>query len=278
LTAADRWTWIDIVRRARLGRTTKGVAYLVATYADTDGSHIFPGIATVAVAAEVDYKTAKKALAELVAKGLLERVASRTGRRGIGDEYRLILGDDLQELVEVLSPAQFELAAEKFRDANRRSKRTKGTGNADPRPELEGRGTPAPVPSTDEEEGRGTAEPQNDEGRGTGGAQDGERESAVHNHDLNTTTTYPTDEDLRTAVTVPSDPTPDQDPDISDEVQLPLARPELLPTEPPVPLLRLVPAVGSRRWSSRGQDAIAEAMARRAAARERHQQEAGETA
>jgi hypothetical protein len=55
-----------------------------------------------------------------------------------------------------------------------------------------------------------------------------------------------------------------------------------IPDEVVAPVLRLVtddrPAVGSRRWSSRGQDAIAEAMARRAAARAAHQQTAGESA
>lgn len=55
-----------------------------------------------------------------------------------------------------------------------------------------------------------------------------------------------------------------------------------IPSSDEIPVLRLVtdtprPTVGSRRWSSRGADAIAEAMARRAAARAQHQN-AGETA
>jgi hypothetical protein len=213
LTAADRWTWIDIVRRARLGRTTKGVAYLVATYADTDGTRIFPGVATVAVAAEVDYKTAKKALAELVTKGLLERVATHARVRGGATEYRLVLADDLQEHVEVLSPAEFELEAERKRKANRRDR----TGNARPRTKPDVQGTAAPVPDEPEETRTGNGVPADEGCTGNGVPSYGEPESAVHNHDLNTTTTYPTDEDLRTAVTVPSDPTPDQDRDISDE-------------------------------------------------------------
>lgn len=71
--------------------------------------------------------------------------------------------------------------------------------------------------------------------------------------------------DLDLTVTGPRTHDAAEDPIFSDELA--------------APVLRLVtdrPTVGSRRWSSRSQDAIAEAMARRAAARAAHHDNAGE--
>jgi hypothetical protein len=191
----DRWTWIDIVRRAKLGRTVKGVAFLLATYADNDGTRVFPGIATVAVAAEVDYKTAKQALQALVKAGLLERVSSLR-RRGSGSEYKLILADVLLERTEVLSPAQFELAVETVRDRNR-----SGTGHRVPRTRRAVRATADPVQADEPEASTGNGVPPTDSSTGRLTPQYGERRSAVHNHYMNTGTTSPTDEEVRTAVT-----------------------------------------------------------------------------
>lgn len=197
MTAADRWTWIDIVRRARLGRTTKGVAFLLATFADNDGSRVFPGVATVSVAAEIDYKTAKRAIAELVKAGLLERIESPGRVRGSATVYRLILAEDLLDRIEVLTPAAFELETERKRDANRR------TGNARPRTKPDVQGTAHPVPDGPDGPGTGAPVPPADPGTGNGCPEYGERLSAVHNQDLDTTTTSPAEGEIRTAVTGP---------------------------------------------------------------------------
>ncbi len=106
--------WTDLVRRARLGRTVKAVALMIATYADADGTRVYPGIATLAVACEIDYKTVQKALAELRRVGLL-RLVRRSGRRGQADVYRLVIAAELLDLVEVLDPNQFHLAADRLR-------------------------------------------------------------------------------------------------------------------------------------------------------------------
>ncbi|WP_426502581.1 hypothetical protein ACPPVO_33715 [Dactylosporangium sp. McL0621] len=41
--------WLDVVRRARLGRTPKAVALMLATYADNDGRRVFPSVTRLAV-------------------------------------------------------------------------------------------------------------------------------------------------------------------------------------------------------------------------------------
>ncbi|MGI5238600.1 helix-turn-helix domain-containing protein [Dactylosporangium sp. CA-139066] len=102
--------WTDVVRRARLGRTTKAVALTMATYADNDGSRVFPGVARLAVDCELTYNVVQGALRTLRTAGLIE-VVRRASRRGQADEYRLILAANILDRVEVLTPAQVATAA-----------------------------------------------------------------------------------------------------------------------------------------------------------------------
>jgi hypothetical protein len=203
--------WTDVVRRARLGRTTKHIAWTLATFADfADGSRVYPGLATLAVAAEVDYKTAKRAVAALLAAGLIETVKAHPGVRNRGTEYRLILSDELLERVDVLSPAQFSKAAESTREANARRR---GTGAPSPRTpggqpvdnpvdNSEVQGTADPVLA---EGVQGTAVPQPGRVRGTARPQYRERLSAITPIEQPTTTTSHKTADLRTAVTLVED-------------------------------------------------------------------------
>lgn len=103
--------WTDVVRRARLGRTTKAVALMLATYADNDGSRVFPGVARLAVDCELTYNVIQTALKSLRAAGLIE-VVRKAVRRRHADEYRLILADDVLDRIDVLTPAQIADAAE----------------------------------------------------------------------------------------------------------------------------------------------------------------------
>lgn len=110
--------WTDVVRRARLGRVNKTVAFAMAQYADADGTRIFPGVARLAFDCEMSYNTIKGALVFLRSVGLVEVV--RPGRtRGRADEYRLILGLDVMDNVDVPSPAQAALEIERMRDSRR---------------------------------------------------------------------------------------------------------------------------------------------------------------
>ena len=122
--------WVDLVRRARLGKTVKYVAYAMAQYADADGTRIFPGIARLAVECEVSYNTVKTALDVLRDYELVELVRESTGR-GRSDEYRLILGARVMDKVEVPSPAQITLSVERLREARRGKHRPKPTPTDD---------------------------------------------------------------------------------------------------------------------------------------------------
>lgn len=181
--AANVREWTDLVRRARLGRTVKGIAFLLATYADSDGSRVFPGLARIAVAAEVDYKTAKRAVADLVRCGLLEKVRAHPGRRGRAEEYRLCFDEEsMSANLVVLSPDEFVTAVQTVRDKNRR----KSTGVPRPRTEADDidDDTESEVGST------GNGVPPNDGVRGTAFPQYGGARSALPNHvDLVTTST-----------------------------------------------------------------------------------------
>lgn len=196
--AANVREWTDLVRRARLGRTTKGIAFLLATYADSDGSRVFPGIARVAVAAEVDYKTAKRALAELVNSGLLEKVKGHAGRRGRADEYRLCFDDELLWVADVKTPEVFTAMVDELRQRNRRKPKSTGNGVA----RTQGEDIDEDDEPDDGSTGNGTS--ANSGVQGTARPQYRERRSAVPNHEdlVTSTTLHSQSENLRTDVTV----------------------------------------------------------------------------
>lgn len=135
---ADTNTWVNVIRRARLGATTKLVALMIATYADPDGTHVFPGAARLAVQCEVSYSAARRALARLRGAGLIELARRGARKRGQADEYRLILAVDLMERCEVPAPDQERLAVERL---NRRERR----GSTVPGVAVEATSTAQPV-------------------------------------------------------------------------------------------------------------------------------------
>ena len=113
--------WTDLVRRARLGRTVKGAALVLASYADfATGTRVRPGLARFALEAELHYNTAKEILAKLQQIGLIELV--RRGRgRGNADEYRLTIGAQVLDELTVLSPAELARLVEESRRSKRRT-------------------------------------------------------------------------------------------------------------------------------------------------------------
>lgn len=114
--------WVEFVRRVRLNKTVKAVALMMATYARRDGTQIYPGIATLAVACEMSYRTVLNAVSDLQRLGLVEQVADHGGAMGRYDSYRLTLAEDLID-IDVLSPEEFkDLAAgmrQKYRGKHR---------------------------------------------------------------------------------------------------------------------------------------------------------------
>lgn len=130
-TAATVREWTDVLSRIRFGTVKvagknitgariKLVAGRLANYADSDGTRVRPGIARLAVDCEVEYRTAKSAVALLRRLGLLQ-LTKAAGKPGHADEYRLALPSSLMEEpgIEVWSPARHLLEMERVRDANR---------------------------------------------------------------------------------------------------------------------------------------------------------------
>lgn len=111
--------WNAVVRRARIGRERKAAALVVSSYARADGTRIHCGVARLAVDLEVSYSTAKRNLAWLRKVGLIELVRAGNRRRKLSDEYRLILGPDVLESIEVLNPAEHNRLTDEYRETNR---------------------------------------------------------------------------------------------------------------------------------------------------------------
>ncbi len=85
---------------------TKYVGLTLATYANADGTSIYPGNERLAAVTCQGDKTVRRALAWLRGGYLIERVreGSRGGRGGFADEYRLTLPSDLLTRHTLLDP------------------------------------------------------------------------------------------------------------------------------------------------------------------------------
>lgn len=111
--------WNAVVRRARIGRERKAASLVVSSYARADGTRIHCGVARLAVDLEVSYSTARRYLAWLRGVGLIELVRAGNRRRNLSDEYRLILGPDVTEHLEVLDPDEHKKLTDGLRESNR---------------------------------------------------------------------------------------------------------------------------------------------------------------
>lgn len=111
--------WNGVIRRARIGRDHKAAALTMSSYANPDGTGIRLSVARYAVDLEVSYSTARRYLNWLRKVGLLEMTRAGSRRNGTASEYRLILGPDILEELEVLTPAEQKELAEEMREANR---------------------------------------------------------------------------------------------------------------------------------------------------------------
>ncbi len=235
--------WVDVVRRARLGKITKTVAFAIAQYADADGTRVFPGVPRLSVECELAPNTVKVALAALRQAELIEVVRKGTSR-GNTDEYRLILGPNVMDLIEVLSPNELRALIDKLSAKLRgHYKRTppdlRPTGRAADKPDGEnlryvGRAAVAahsPVDNPDLQHAGRTADDDSPDGpaaRFTGrrnepAARPTKTCSTSHVpppfKDLYTTTTNHTTADVEVTVTVPRVSSPDQEPDSDSEVK-----------------------------------------------------------
>lgn len=246
--------WNAVIRRARIGRERKAAALVLSSYARADGTHIHCGVARLAVDLEVSYSTARRELAWLRKVGLIELVRAGNRRRNLSDEYRLILGPNVLEHLDVLDPAEHKNLTDGVREANR-------TG-------VRGRATKADQRSS--EVSAETVQAPNDHGSSRVSA-----ETAI-SAQIGVDQRSPMDELPSLRYISPKDLSPRQ---TTDDGAL-RAQPTLgaAPESEPSESSRIVeifpgasqeapyrPPPTSRRWS-RGVDLVAEATARRAAA------------
>lgn len=109
--------WNALVRRARMGRERKVACLVVSSYARANGTGIHCGVARLAVDLEVSHRTARRYLAWLRGIGLIELVRPGNRRRGLSDEYRLILGPDILEDLDVPDPDRYRSMCDDTHDA-----------------------------------------------------------------------------------------------------------------------------------------------------------------
>lgn len=108
LMAVTPGEWTRVWARVRATAQVKNVGWACAYFADYgDGSNVRPGTETLAaVCSGASDATVKKALAQIREWGLLWRYIEgrKQGRRGIADEYRLTIPDDILARVPMLGP------------------------------------------------------------------------------------------------------------------------------------------------------------------------------
>lgn len=96
-----RYEWERVIRSLPLPSWAKHVGLNAATYADHKGCEIYPGVERTVDDTGLSDKTVRRAYKMLREVGLLDRVVegARVGRRGVADEYRLAIPDDVLERV-----------------------------------------------------------------------------------------------------------------------------------------------------------------------------------
>lgn len=251
-------------RKSVAGVAIKAVAARMADYGDSDGSRVRPGLARVAVDLELSYETVKLAMQVLTRFGLL-RLVHAAARRGDANVYHLAIPADLldRDDLEVWSPARYALEVERIRDSKRghhRSVEVDPDGdqprnlrgaqpaagddrNAEPvgcptphgavdNSDLRGAEHPAAAPVVDEPAGC-LGRPTSDL-RGVQGATCGVLTTPPPTNDLDTSTTDQPLRDLRTAVTVSREASPDGEDQISSDVGEAI-EPEAAGSSPAVP-------------------------------------------
>ncbi len=115
--------WNALVRRARMTDRQKLAALLISSYANAKGRDIHCGAARLAVDMGASYRTARRYLAWLREIGLIELVKAGNRRRGRSDEYRLILGPDVLEDLDVPDPDRYAALCREVADANQGTSR-----------------------------------------------------------------------------------------------------------------------------------------------------------
>ncbi|MCM6774945.1 helix-turn-helix domain-containing protein [Nocardia sp. CDC159] len=107
----DRFAWERVVRRARMKPMTKYVALAMATYSDSNGSRVRPGINALALVLCISVPTVKRAFAELRELGLIQKTKQGNRWKNEADTYRLTVPMNLASL-PMLDPDEVAEASE----------------------------------------------------------------------------------------------------------------------------------------------------------------------
>ncbi|WP_043843768.1 helix-turn-helix domain-containing protein [Amycolatopsis taiwanensis] len=161
----DLFSWERLVMASQLPATTKLVAFVLRTHADPDGTRVKPGLPRLAVLTGLSYETVKRARQELVRAGLLALHKRGNRRRGHGDEYRLIIAEDLLERLQWRTPSEIDAAAAEIStrraeaEQTRRAKKHQGSADS---PETTDQGSESSPENPDQ--GPETGPENNDQG------------------------------------------------------------------------------------------------------------------
>ncbi|MEU7904132.1 helix-turn-helix domain-containing protein [Actinoplanes sp. NPDC049118] len=267
---ATAGAWNAVIRRARIGRERKAAALVVSSYARADGTRIHCGVARLAVDLEVSYSTARRYLAWLRDVGLIELVRAGNRHRQLSDEYRLILGADVMEHLDVLNPAQHKKLTDDMREANRsgsRERTQRATKAALRSPRMSADESSVLRSSRVSAEDAESAEPLRSPKASaeTGVLRSSEASSAL------TQDERPSLRYISPSSSISPKPSDDEDPGAQLTRAAPAAR------EEPSPVVEIFPGASTHpphmpppRRVSRAEQAIADATARRAQRRAEH--------
>jgi hypothetical protein len=100
----ERSTWINLVLRMNIPPQRKAVAFALSSFANPDGTRVFPGQGKVADMANLHETNARKHIKALVAAGMLIVVKRGGGRGGATNSYRLARPADITTLPLWLDP------------------------------------------------------------------------------------------------------------------------------------------------------------------------------
>ncbi len=97
-TAANRNDWERTMRRVRADKpATQHVAFVLATWADPDGSRVRPGIARLVLVTRLSERTVRRALEWLRDEEFILKVKHGNRHAREADEYRLSIPSDIFE-------------------------------------------------------------------------------------------------------------------------------------------------------------------------------------
>lgn len=104
LDGMGRLEWQRVLRRVKMTPSTKLVGFVLATYANNDGSSAYPSVAKLVRVTGMSKRTVLRALDDLRGFGLIERTDRSRRRVGLADTHRLTVPDDLLDRCELLPP------------------------------------------------------------------------------------------------------------------------------------------------------------------------------